>query len=577
MNEHHESNSESPGLIVVRSAHLMIAALALVPILVALVSGPVRTLSGELLAQNAASGGMNHSPESRLMFLVQSLAPTGPWLFVLAQSSLMTLVVLGVAVASKILDDSKNSSLRAAGLLVGLVEWVRWSPYISPDILANSLGILGVLLWLDMRRYPHEYQKTDLPALLLIVLWISAALLSGFWLLLSVPVLVELMLVVVVGWLGRLQVGRWLIVAFCFYVVAINLFLPWVVQRRVEQSREGRLLNRQIISGYPDFRIPDSSFGTEQADSRQSRSDVQLKTKVAVSRVLAELWQIRPFFSFKHNLWIVAVCLPVLGFGIVGFVRRAVYPEMLPIWYFGTTWILLVSQTGADWEGRLMSGTWPVVVLLANRELGRIQFGSLLKKGLVVLFVMGILGWILHRPALDRLGRWLVVDDRQKSDVIVVLVGGEPDRDKLAASLFHQGYAREIWVVNENDLPEEALNNDAGKMIRRLVAAGVPRDRITLLPSAWNTLEEAQRVGEHVLHMSRTERPKSITVVTTEFHSRRAWMLFRHELKFLGTELHVAASEDPALVLESWWLDSRTRYLYFQEAVMLIFTWLMII
>lgn len=558
-------------LIIIRPSHLLIAILALVPIALALTYGPVQTVHGDILAR----GLPEPVPESWLMGFINQMAPIGPRLLILTQSLLMGLVVIAIATTSYLLSQQAGIALRSAFMLVGLVEWVRWSPCVSPDPIVNSLGVLGLLGWIDLRRHPAQFKEERVPVLLLITLWAAVAILSGFWLLVAIPALID----IGAGYIGaRLGANRAVIITMVVVLSGLintSVFMQWSVQRQVEQSREGRLLSGQIISGYPDFRIPDSSVASVRNDHGIISRELGFSIKVALLRIVTELGQIRPFFSFRHNLWIVVVCLPILAVGLWGMCRSAFCAGMLPVWIFLLNWLLFVGWSGADWEGRLMAVIWPMVVLMANQELKRIHLSRFFARASGFLVLTMILIWLVHRPVLEGLGRWLVVDNREPSDVMVVLVGGEPDRDRLAVSLYRQGYAREIWVANENDLLESDLYNDAGKLIRRMVDAGVPRDRITLLPSAWNTMDEASRVAGNISRMPPEARPQSVTVITTTFHTRRAYHLFKKMITPLGTELRMAASVDPTLVSDRWWLDNRTRYLYLQETAMFVFTWLL--
>ena len=160
---------------------------------------------------------------------------------------------------------------------------------------------------------------------------------------------------------------------------------------------------------------------------------------------------------------------------------------MLPIGVLLAVWSVMVSRTYADWDNRFLTIIWPVIALMASGVAHRIGSSRLFHRALLAASVSGLLVMIFHESILISLGQWLVVNDPQPADVMVVLVGGDPDRDQLAAELFRQGFAQEIWLANEGDMAESDPRNDAGNLIRRLLAGGVPRDRIRLLPTARNT------------------------------------------------------------------------------------------
>lgn len=152
-------------------------------------------------------------------------------------------------------------------------------------------------------------------------------------------------------------------------------------------------------------------------------------------------------------------------------------------------------------------------------------------------------------------------------DAIVVLgaavwPGGKPSpvlRDRLAraAELYHEGVADKVICsggVGKNP-PSEA---EAGKQF--LLRAGVPEEDIILEPHSSSTYEQARRIKE----ICDREGFKSIALVTSFFHDRRAIQLFKgagfdsiesarctHE-RFEDLNYWVAR-EALALALMNWW------------------------
>lgn len=554
----------------VRPVHLLILTLAFIPLGLNLLYGPRQTVDGEMLAKRLVDGSAYAAPEARLMRLVQNFNPVLSRVYIFVQSLIMGLVILLTAITGSSVSGRRRITPSAALLLVGLVEWIRWAPCISPEPLAHALGTIGLFCWFDLKRNPKQFCEQTTLLIVVLGFWIAAAVLSGFWLLVAIPALFDIGF----GWIlirnGKHAASRCYLVALILvFFMACYLFLPWTLQRRAEQSREGVLRQGQIISGYPDFRIYVSSHSSELQTIRQ---DLKYQLKLGTLRILAEVIQIRPFFSFRHNLFILFVCFPVVLIGCWGLIRSSFQPEMMPFGFHGFAWLLVVSQAGADWEGRMLMALWPTISVFASLQFSRFRFGVFLRRILLLTLLVLVPAGMFHKTILTRIGNFLVVDHRHPSDVLVVLVGGEPDRDALAANLFKEGDTQEIWVVNENDLLENDPYNDAGKLIRRMVTTGVPRERIHLLPSAWNTYEEARRVAETIRKRDPEKRPVTLTVITTTFHTRRAAYLFQKEVGPLVGSLFIAASQDMTLAEENWWLDTRTRYLYLQELAMYVFT-----
>src|SRR6266403_4571364 len=144
--------------------------------------------------------------------------------------------------------------------------------------------------------------------------------------------------------------------------------------------------------------------------------------------------------------------------------------------------------------------------------------------GALALLLAGIYGFF-------HAGLWLVREDPlEKSQAILVLSGGLPDRALGAAQIYRGGFAKEIWLtqplqpgasMEDLHLPysgEEQYN----RMV--LVAQGVAPANIRLLtPRILNTADELRAVAEAL-----NQHPgASAIVVTSKAHTRRVRTLWR--------------------------------------------------
>jgi len=111
---------------------------------------------------------------------------------------------------------------------------------------------------------------------------------------------------------------------------------------------------------------------------------------------------------------------------------------------------------------------------------------------------------------------------RVSADVIVVLGGGQHERPLRAAELFQQRAAPRILISGAGD---DEINR------RILIRAGVPDAVIEIESHSATTRENA----EAALKLLRAKNVRSVILVTSWYHSRRALMTFEHfapELKF---------------------------------------------
>jgi uncharacterized SAM-binding protein YcdF (DUF218 family) len=169
---------------------------------------------------------------------------------------------------------------------------------------------------------------------------------------------------------------------------------------------------------------------------------------------------------------------------------------------------------------------------LANR--GRLWIG------------LGILLAALLVFGAARAGSFLIVDDPQPSDVIVVLAGETDRRPLRALELLDQGYAPKVLI----DVPAEARIYTytqldlAQKYVQSLPQAA----KVIVCPTAGLSTKEETRDVEKCLA---GESGSRVLIVTSDFHTRRALSIFRRELR--GRTFSVAASRDNTQFGARWW------------------------
>ncbi len=146
----------------------------------------------------------------------------------------------------------------------------------------------------------------------------------------------------------------------------------------------------------------------------------------------------------------------------------------------------------------------------------------------------------------SRAARWLVVDDPQKSDVILVLAGETDDRPRLGLSLLAQHYASRLVL----DVPAELriFDQTAPELAERWMGALPDRQSISICPiHGLSTIEEAHEAAGCLEHIG----GQHILLVTSDFHTRRAVSTFRHANPRLT--FSVAAAYNSQAFGTAWW------------------------
>lgn len=202
-----------------------------------------------------------------------------------------------------------------------------------------------------------------------------------------------------------------------------------------------------------------------------------------------------------------------------------------------------------------------------------------LRRVVILAVVLGLV-WLAGGPLLAIAGRFLVAEQApRKADAIVVLSGSVPDRILEAVDLYDGGFAPMIVLCREPENAGFRALRERGATLPRIyqlnlsVASqlGVPETAIVVLErAAGSTFSEARVVLQYLAERG----ARSILLVTSKYHTRRAGMIYRH---LAGGSIDVvtrpARSDgfDPDL----WWRNrmSIRRVLIEYQKLMLFHFW----
>ena len=180
---------------------------------------------------------------------------------------------------------------------------------------------------------------------------------------------------------------------------------------------------------------------------------------------------------------------------------------------------------------------------------------------LAVKLGLAVLAAVLVLAALRHAGPALVVNSPQRSDVILVLAGDNDDkRYWKAMSLLRSGYARQLLLDARADgisygrtpveLAQDFIQRTAGDLSGRVGVCPTTGDSTRLeLKSVAACLA---RVG-----------PRTVLVVTSDYHTRRALSIARRELPSYSWT--AAAADNGLLSLPQWWRNRTVAKDVFME------------
>ena len=177
--------------------------------------------------------------------------------------------------------------------------------------------------------------------------------------------------------------------------------------------------------------------------------------------------------------------------------------------------------------------------------------------------------YLVYPFLLDGLANYLMVQDRlEKADIIVVL-GGDNNGERVeeGVKLYQQGYAKHL-LMSGGSLAWKLTY--AQWMKRQAVEGGVPESAILLEDKSKSTLEDAK----FSLPIVVGKGFKSIILVTSPTHTRRAARVFRRVFSPAGVKVIIYPAEKSEVSPERWWTRHEDTQLVVWEYAALIFYFL---
>jgi uncharacterized SAM-binding protein YcdF (DUF218 family) len=220
---------------------------------------------------------------------------------------------------------------------------------------------------------------------------------------------------------------------------------------------------------------------------------------------------------------------------------------------------------------------------LINPQVRRKQQARRGKLILLIILAIALTLLIAHRQRiLASFGEYLIYQEPtpQQADVIVILANWEDTiiRVKAGADLYKGEVAKMIFVPRMEQMAglEEAkklginIPENRDLVVTMLQGLGVPLYAIeTSAQEVTNTWDEAREVSNLVGQ----KRYKSVVLVTSKYHSRRAYLIFKDALKDKATVISVPSpydSSDP----ESWWRrDEDAKRVIMEYSKLLVYSW----
>lgn len=171
-----------------------------------------------------------------------------------------------------------------------------------------------------------------------------------------------------------------------------------------------------------------------------------------------------------------------------------------------------------------------------------------------LLLVLLLVGVVLANQA----ARFLVVDNPQKSDAIVVLAGETTVRPERALELLRQGIAPRMFL--DAEAGEQVYDRQLTEIAQKYIETLPESNRISVCPIVGRSTAAETADVDRCLQSFGVHR---VLIVTSDSHSRRALMIFSRRLP--QYQWSVAVAHNPAQFGAAWWANREWAKVTFDE------------
>lgn len=163
-------------------------------------------------------------------------------------------------------------------------------------------------------------------------------------------------------------------------------------------------------------------------------------------------------------------------------------------------------------------------------------------------------------------GAWLDIPANVAHGDAIVVLGGDSQRLPVATALFHEGYAPELWYTGATEA--EQAGSDSSVALQMASDMGVPVEAMTLLATT-STWEDGREIAAAV----QARGARSILVVTSWYHGRRALCAINHHLQDDTVQVYYQPVATLGFGPDDWWLSEAGKRVVTSELYKILFYW----
>ena len=164
-------------------------------------------------------------------------------------------------------------------------------------------------------------------------------------------------------------------------------------------------------------------------------------------------------------------------------------------------------------------------------------------------------------------GSFLIVkgEKPEKSDVIITLGGSNIIRTDYSVRLFKEGYSKHL-LLSGGIIGNGDNRTHAEVMYKEAKRLRVPDADIIIEDESKSTYQNALYTKTALINL----HYKSAIIVTSNYHMKRARLVFKKVFNGTGIDLRFSISDDKNFKPNNWWTDAYSRKIVITEYAKLL-------
>lgn len=311
-----------------------------------------------------------------------NLFSDNPFWIIVTQYVLCFLSIISLYKTYLLLFEDKTGALLTSILYILFIEVVTWNSYILCESLYCSLTCFSLYRLVTLLKNPNS--TLGIGVTIIIVLLTILTKPSGIALLGAI-----VLTLIISQWKlfisKQLKIGLVIVLSLAS-VVLINQMLTTFLL--IENYVTGDII--YAASSLPGFshhswlviQTPESIYIPSIDLPPLIRLAVFIAhnfwfwTQLFIAKILYFIFHVRPYWSFKHNVFVLILLLPMYVFMGFHFIKHRLSSPFLS---FSVTYfllhILIVGVTSVDWDGRFLMPVLPLIFILGVTSI-RKQFSG---------------------------------------------------------------------------------------------------------------------------------------------------------------------------------------------------------